>query len=184
MFGGRGGTGSPTGFCFSDKARLWQPARKELVKIKHLTSLRRRLIDAKNQLKLPINEGKAFLDKTICNQLNKLSAKPIAALNKQIEEVQKQLRILIKSDKPLSGLFELVTSVDGVGEVLFWELVTTTNEFKHIREPKKFACYAGVAPFEHSSGSSIRGKTRVSKIRVVLYGAYRYLQCNCLGLFL
>ncbi|WP_139361756.1 transposase, partial [Spirosoma sp. 209] len=27
---------------------------------------------------------------------------------------------------------------------------------------KQFACYAGVAPFPYQSGSSIRGKTRVS----------------------
>ncbi|SFE44289.1 transposase, partial [Spirosoma endophyticum] len=31
-----------------------------------------------------------------------------------------------------------------------------------IEYPKKLACHAGVAPFEHSSGSSVRGKTRVN----------------------
>lgn len=57
-----------------------------------------------------------------------------------------------------------MTSVDGVGEVTFWEIVTTTNEFKLFACPKKYACYAGVAPFEHSSGTSIRGGTRVSPL--------------------
>ena len=41
-------------------------------------------------------------------------------------------------------------------------LITTTNEFLSITEAKKYACYSGVAPFEHSSGSSVRGKTKVS----------------------
>ena len=31
-----------------------------------------------------------------------------------------------------------------------------------INDPKKVACYAGVAPFEYRSGTSVRGKTRVS----------------------
>ena len=31
-----------------------------------------------------------------------------------------------------------------------------------INDPKKLACHAGVAHFEYRSGSSIRGKTRVS----------------------
>lgn len=34
---------------------------------------------------------------------------------------------------------------------------------KNINDPRKYACYSGVAPFEHSSGSSIRGRTRTSK---------------------
>ena len=34
--------------------------------------------------------------------------------------------------------------------------------FNAINDPKKLACHAGVAPFEHSSGSSVRGKTRVN----------------------
>lgn len=38
----------------------------------------------------------------------------------------------------------------------------TTNEFKNIHKAQQYACYAGIAPFEHSSGTSIRGRTRVS----------------------
>ena len=151
-------------FRFSDKSSLWEPTREELIRIKHLTTLRKRLIDAKNSLKVPIKEAKKYLSKSMHNQLNKHTRKPTEALNKQIGEVEKELRSIIKADQYLSELFELVTSVDGVGEVLFWELVTTTGEFKKIIEPKKYACYAGVAPFEHSSGSSIRGKNRVSKM--------------------
>ena len=41
-------------------------------------------------------------------------------------------------------------------------MILATNEFKAIDDPKKLACHAGVAPFEHSSGSSVRGKTRVN----------------------
>jgi transposase len=41
-------------------------------------------------------------------------------------------------------------------------MIITTNEFKNISDPKKYACYSGVVPFEHTSGSSVRGRTRVS----------------------
>ena len=43
-------------------------------------------------------------------------------------------------------------------------MIISTGEFEQITEAKKFACYAGVAPFEHTSGSSVRGKSRVSKL--------------------
>lgn len=151
-------------FRFSDKAKLWEPAREQLIKIKHLTTLRNRLMKAKNTLKVPLNEAKVFLSREVYKELNSHTQKPVDAINEQIRSVEKQLRAIIKEDQYLRELFEIVTSVDGVGEVIFWELVTTTDEFKKINDPKKYACYAGIVPFEHSSGSSIRGKNRVSKM--------------------
>ena len=43
-------------------------------------------------------------------------------------------------------------------------LITKTNEFKSIQEPRKLACYCGVAPFSHSSGTSVNRKPRVSHL--------------------
>jgi transposase len=50
----------------------------------------------------------------------------------------------------------------GMGRVTASELIISTNEFKDFDSAKKLACYAGVAPFEHSSGKSLRGRTRVN----------------------
>ena len=41
-------------------------------------------------------------------------------------------------------------------------MIVDTNEAQHITEGKKYACYSGVAPFEHSSGSSVGSRSRVS----------------------
>ncbi len=69
---------------------------------------------------------------------------------------------LIQDDETLRELFELVTSVDAVGPVTASHMLVVTNEFKSFDCPKKFACHAGIAPFENSSGSSIHGKSQVS----------------------
>ncbi|GAB2546457.1 hypothetical protein GCM10027085_42240 [Spirosoma aerophilum] len=50
-----------------------------------------------------------------------------------------------------------------MGVTVATEVIITTNEFKDITDPKKFACYAGVVPFEQSSGRK-RGKPQVSRI--------------------
>ena len=63
----------------------------------------------------------------------------------------------------LKELFAIIESVPGVGKITATEIVINTNEFKKINDPRKYACYAGVAPFEHSSGTSVRGKTRTCK---------------------
>lgn len=43
-------------------------------------------------------------------------------------------------------------------------LIIATKGFKAFTSSRKFACYAGVAPFEYSSGSSVRGRTKVSNM--------------------
>ena len=79
-------------------------------------------------------------------------------------KVDTKIKETIENDERLNELFNLVTSVDGIGKITATQIIISTNEFKSINEPKKFACYSGVAPFEYSSGSSVRGRTRVSKM--------------------
>ena len=73
-------------------------------------------------------------------------------------------------------MYQLITSVNGIGFVTASYILVTTNEFINISDPKKYACYSGVVPFEHTSGTSIRGKNRVSqmankKIKTLLHMA-------------
>lgn len=151
-------------FRYQDKIRIWVPERAIITQIRHLSALRRRLINTKNQLQVPLAELKGQTEKSIKKKLEKFTSKPVEELKKKIKEVDKEIHTLIQSDERLNELFEQVTSVDGVGEVLFCEMIITTNEFKDITEAKKFACYSAVAPFEHTSGTSMRGKNRVSKM--------------------
>ncbi len=147
---------------FSDKLRFWQAPRPVLRQLKQLATLRQRLLNAKIQLQVPLDEGRPFTDKVDQKILEQHSQGPLKALQKALEEIEEQIRSLIQQDEDLRGLFEQITSVPGVGAVTACEIITTTNEFKDFDDPRKFACHAGVAPFEHQSGSSVRGKPRVS----------------------
>ncbi len=80
-----------------------------------------------------------------------------------VQKVNAAIKKLIRSDNRLKQLFSLVTSVTGVGKVTAIQIIIATNEFISIDCPKKFACYAGVAPFKKDSGL-VSGKARVSRI--------------------
>lgn len=151
-------------FRYADLATIWHPERHTILKLRQLVALRKRLLNAKNTLRVPLSEVADFQDKKLQKEVEKLNRKPIEALGKQITDVEKRIKALIKEDDSLKHLFDLVTSVDGVGEVIFCEMVIATNEFKLFSCPRKFACYSGVVPFEHTSGTSIRGGTRVSHL--------------------
>jgi transposase len=144
--------------------RLWKAPRKLIERIAALLSQRSRMIKAKKQLNTANQEQRQFLDKDIMKSLNKYTYKTVAVINKQIEAIEKEILGLIKEDEKLNRMYQIITSVNGIGFVTASYILVTTNEFININNPKKYACYSGVVPFEHSSGSSVRGKTRVSQM--------------------
>lgn len=69
---------------------------------------------------------------------------------------------IVKQDEELEKMYTILLSVEEIGKVTALMFLVTTNGFAHFSEAKKFACYAGVVPFECTSGKSIRGKNKVS----------------------
>ena len=144
--------------------KFWNAPRKLIERIAALLSQRSRLNKAKKQLNTANQEQKLFLDKDIMRSLNKYTQKAVVVINKQIEAIENEILGLIKEDEKLNRIYQIITSVNGIGFVTASYILVTTNEFININNPKKYACYSGVVPFEHSSGSSVRGKTRVSQM--------------------
>jgi transposase len=144
-----------------EELKLWQPKRQVVQQLKHLASLRSRLLNAKKQLSVALSETRTF-DKQVAAEMKKACTSSLKALEKDVRLVEDKMSQVIENDELLKNLFHIVTSIQGIGKVTATEMIITTNEFKDITEPTKFACYAGVAPFEHSSGTSLKGRPRVS----------------------
>jgi transposase len=142
----------------------WRPQRPVIQQMQALLSLRERLLKAKVQLEVPLRESVGFMESSIVKKLNMRNRRTLKGIKDDLESIEKDLDELIKDDYSITKQVGLITSVPGVGRITAMNMIATTAEFTRIREAKKFACYAGVAPFEHASGSSIRGKTRVSKM--------------------
>lgn len=151
-------------FRFSERVKLWKPLRAVVDKIKNLATLRLRLVETQKRLTTPIEEMKAMGNNAMAILLEKSIRKSLKAIDSDIEKIEAEIKDIIESDESLSQTFKLVTSVVGIGFVTAVHLIIYTNEFKTINDARKLACYCGVAPFEHKSGSSIRGKTKVSHL--------------------
>jgi transposase len=99
------------------------------------------------------------------NEKMKASAKYIMeVLTVEIKEIEAEIKKIIDADESLRVNYELMTSVVGIGFATAVHVLIATENFSRFTDPRKFNCYCGVAPFEHTSGSSIRGKTRVSHL--------------------
>lgn len=145
-----------------DDVKLWKPQRDVIIKLRDLLALRERLITALKSLEMPINELLAMGDKKGAEIVRKGCQKSMSSLENEIGQIDKNLDDIIKDDPNLKELYQLATSVPGIGKLTALFMICFTNEFSMYTNPKQLACYCGVAPFEHSSGSSIRGRTRVS----------------------
>jgi len=85
-------------------------------------------------------------------------------LQQEIRETETAIDLLIKEDNVLKTNYSLIQSVVGIGFATAVHLLIATENFTRFADARKFTCYCGVAPFEHSSGTSIRGKTRTSHL--------------------
>lgn len=144
--------------------KFWMPQRIQVQKLKALLVLRERLVKTKVQMEVPLNEAEEYIEESIRKAIVKNCQHTLRALTADIAKVEKEIQLLVDSDTELAEQLKWAESVPGVGKITALNVIVSTGEFQRIEEAKKLACYAGVAPFEHTSGSSIRGKTRVSKM--------------------
>ena len=87
-------------------------------------------------------------------------------INKQdavIKAVEKQMLEIIKSDEALKKTYDLIRSVVGIGPITAIDTIVYTNNFQNFDTPRQYASFIGVAPFDHTSGTSVNGRTRVSQ---------------------
>lgn len=147
-----------------DEIKLWEPPRQQVKSLKKLLSMRSRCVNLKKIAQVPLKENAGFSSREESSLESKMFASTIKAIKQDLARIDKAIMELITSDETMKRIFGLITSVDGIGTITAANMIVLTNEFKSFSSAKKFACYSGIAPFEHSSGKSIRGKSRVSHL--------------------
>jgi len=135
-----------------------------LLQIKQLLTYRDQLTRMSTSLKNSLKNhreyeqviGSTSITESITGQIDDIQTKK--------EDIDRQIKELIQSDKELNKNYNLVKSVKGIGLMIAAYMLVTTHNFTSFENGRKYACYSGIAPFEHTSGSSIRGQTRVSHL--------------------
>lgn len=148
-------------FRNQDKAREYNALDKSLQKIADLMATRERLIKARKMLLVPVKEMLKSGLKEESKVMEKACSKSVSALEKEIEAIEIQLEKIIESENELSENYKIVRSVRCVGLVCSLQLIIYTHNFTKFDNAKQIASYCGVAPFEYSSGTSVKGKTKV-----------------------
>ena len=142
--------------------RLWKPSGAVLEKVKHLATLRERMVVTQKRLLTPIDELRDTGQEKMADLLYKSIKKSINAIDADLKKIEAKIMEYLKEDSSLHHIFTLITSVVGIGFVTAVNLIIHTQGFTVMCDCRKLACYCGVAPFPYQSGISIKGKTKVS----------------------
>lgn len=134
-----------------------------LRRLKMLFAYRDRLVKAKVLVGVPAKEAKEYAPAD-SKEVRTDSSSLVQIIQSRIEKVEKLMLNVINSDEKTAQYYKLIVSVPGFGLITASYLLIITQSFTTIDTSRKAANFGGTAPHPHKSGTSIRGKTRVSPV--------------------
>ncbi|RZI76415.1 MAG: IS110 family transposase [Rubrivivax sp.] len=143
-------------FCFERSPALWQaPSAKEQAlraMVLRLDALQNMRTQESNRLEVARETVKAGI------------ASHIAWLNKEIDQLARQIRQHMDNDPDMKDKQELLDSIPGLGERTIACLLAFYGDLQRFDNARQAVAFAGLDPRQHESGSSVRGKPRLSKV--------------------
>lgn len=150
-----------TRFSLERKLEDWQKPDETYRKLQQLTRERDQIVDERTVAKnrLHAEEVEVFPNKNSVKRLKNL----IKFFNKQEKEIKKEINDLVQSNQKIKESVDRIVTIPGMGILTAVVLLAETNGFEHIRSKKQLTSYAGLDIKEKQSGTSVKGKPRLSK---------------------
>ena len=148
-------------FGLERKLDNWQRPKEIFRELQQLTRERDQIVEdrtvSKNQLHA--EETQAFPNK---KSVARVKAR-IKLLNKQEVEIKIEIAALVEGEKEVAKSVALMCTIPGVGILTAVTVLAETNGFELIRSKRQLTSYAGLDIQEKQSGTSVKGKSKISK---------------------
>lgn len=138
----------------------WNPISTLFLSMRTLTREREELLKERT-ITLNRIHSLGFKEKSSKSTLERLEAR-LKLINEHIEEVEKEIYEIIKSDDNLHKNFQRVTTIPGVAFVTLATILAETDGFAAIKNQKQLTSYAGYDVKLMESGK-YKGKSKISK---------------------
>jgi len=143
-------------FCVAMKPSLWTPDPMEIRELRSLVRRVEALLNMRQQEQNRLDVSNKVLRKSI--------RKLIRYIDKEIEELKGEINKHIDRNPELRDKRKLLESIPAVGEATIHVILSHFASIEKFPGPKRLAFFLGIAPRHYSSGSSVRGRTRMSKV--------------------
>jgi transposase len=155
-------------FCRSQSPEPWQPPSPRM---RELRALVRRCAALKE---MRVQELQRRAQGAASPLVAESLKRTIEWLDAEIAAVSAQVAVLIREDEALHESHALLTSIPGLGPQSTAVLLAEIPDFRAFSHNKQITAFVGLNPQDHQSGSSVRGRSRISKVgnarlRAILY---------------
>ena len=148
----------------ADRLKPTPGLHNNIMALKDLLTLRTKLLVQSRSISTGFHELKNVSDTATMRTMQKLLRPAQDGLKESLKRVEEQIKAMVSKDKELSRIYMLLLTIPGIGHITAVMLMCCTNLFSLCSSGKQLACYCGVAPFDHQSGISIKGKSRVHRM--------------------
>ncbi len=165
-------------FCLAQAPPRWMPLPAE---VRELQALVRRL---ESLIEMKVMEENRLSSGITVEVVRESVEDLLNHLHTQIKRTEELIRQHINNHPTLKQQSELLDSIPGIAETTAALLLSEITEIKQYRSARQVAAYAGLVPRERQSGTSVRGRTRLSKIgnarlrRALYFPAITALRCS------
>jgi len=139
-----------------------RPLNNSILDLRQLMSYRKRVVREKAGQLSTLKERIHMYGQRKADPIIKLLKMQIKNNSLVLAMVEGQIKELIGADDAMSKNYRILKSIKGIGPINAQMSIAYTENFCSFTDGRKYAVYVGVIPFEHSSGTSIRGRRRVS----------------------
>jgi transposase len=148
-------------FGLERKLDKWTKPNTIYKNLKQLTREREQVIEERTMVKnqLHAENAEAYPNK---DSIKRIETR-IKLLSKQEREIQQDIEKCIKKDDQIENEIKNITSIPGIGKLTAAIVLAETNGFELIKNKKQLVSYAGLDIKEKQSGTSIKGKSKISK---------------------
>lgn len=166
------------GFCAERRPPEWQPPAPELRELQALVRRLDSLVEMRTMEENRLSSGIAVA--AVRESVEEL----LAHLAEQIKKTEALIRDHIDSHPGLRHQRDLLDSIPGVGEATAAAFLAEVPDIKQYKSARQVAAFAGLVPRERRSGSSVRGRVRLSKIgnarlrKALYFPAITALRCS------
>lgn len=149
-------------FAIAEYARLKRPApwRMSAPEVRHLVALVRRYDDLQGLL---TQEENRLREPGLVKEVERMLRQSVRFLTKQLEQVRSQVEKHIDNHPRLKADRALLVTIPGIGPMAAAWLLAELPDVDQFPDSQSAAAFAGLSPSERQSGTSIRGRTRLSK---------------------
>ncbi|RDV13557.1 IS110 family transposase [Pontibacter diazotrophicus] len=142
------------------EVKQWQPEEQVIVECRQLEQVIEQLIKQKTMV---INSLEALQLQPVGSGLAVKSLKQtLKMLEKQVKHIEDEL--IASLEKAFNKEMELLSSIPGIGRKTAGMLLLFAGGFKNMNNYRQLIAKAGLSPREYTSGTSIRGKVRITKM--------------------